>query len=139
MGLGLLLLLISTIHGYFTEVAITNERLVGRRGFMSRRAFEIMLRRISGAEFEQTPMGHLLNYSSVLIRVSGGKLVLDNLPNPQLFVDQLVNMIGFKEPEHEKPPVHEHPLSLPAVTEILKDAEDAVVTPHANVAKTRQQ
>lgn len=60
------------INYTFSEYVITNKRILMKTGFISRRSLEIFLHRIESIYIEQTILGRILNYGSVIIIGIGG-------------------------------------------------------------------
>lgn len=91
---GLILLIGSTMRQSATELAITNRRLIAKYGLISRSTFEIMINRVTGVNFDQTMMGRLLGYGTVLVHGAGGDISpFDVLANPQLFQRALMDVV----------------------------------------------
>ena len=60
-----------------TEIAITNNRLIYKRGLIARQVGEISIDRIEGVNVLQSILGRLLNYGRLAIRGMGiGEVVL---------------------------------------------------------------
>jgi len=96
VGLGLLIG--ALVRQSSTELAITNRRLIAKYGFISRSTFEIMINRVTGANFDQTIMGRLLGFGTILVHGAGGDISpFDVVTNPQLFQRALMDVL-----EHER-------------------------------------
>lgn len=54
-----------------TEMAITNRRMVIKRGLLARRVAEMEIHRIEGVDVVQSVLGRLLNYGRVMVRGMG--------------------------------------------------------------------
>lgn len=65
------------IQRHFTEISITNQRLIVKRGLIKRDVFEIPLNRIESVNINQNIIGRFLDYGS--IDVKGVGTGLDNL------------------------------------------------------------
>ena len=90
--LGLALLTGAVIRQSSTELAITNRRLIAKYGFISRSTFEIMINRVTGANFDQTVTGRLMGYGTVLVHGSGGDISpFDLIADPQSFQRALMD------------------------------------------------
>jgi uncharacterized membrane protein YdbT with pleckstrin-like domain len=77
-----------------TELAITNRRLIAKYGFISRATFEIMINRVTGVNFDQTVMGRILGYGTILVHGAGGDISpFDVVANPQLFQRALMDVL----------------------------------------------
>ncbi len=69
-----------------TEIAVTNSRLIYKRGLIARSVGEIAIDRIEGVNFLQGFLGRMLNYGRVVIRGMGiGELILPPIADPVLF------------------------------------------------------
>ena len=69
-----------------TEIAITNTRLVYKRGLVARQVGEISIDRIEGVNVLQTILGRLFNYGRLAIRGMGiGEVVLPPIEEPIVF------------------------------------------------------
>jgi len=91
---GLGLLIGALIRQSATELAITNRRLIAKYGFISRSTFEIMINRVTGANFDQTITGRLLGYGTILVHGAGGDISpFDVVSNPQLFQRALMDVL----------------------------------------------
>ena len=69
-----------------TEIAITNNRIVYKRGLIARQAGEISIDRIEGVNVMQTIFGRIFNYGRVVIHGMGiGQVVLPPIADPIVF------------------------------------------------------
>lgn len=69
-----------------TEIAITNTRLVYKRGLIARNVGEISVDRIEGVNVLQTVLGRIFNYGRLAIRGMGiGEVVLPPIQDPIAF------------------------------------------------------
>ena len=91
---GLGLLLGALVRQSATELAITNRRLIAKYGFISRSTFEIMINRVTGVNFDQSIMGRVFGYGTVLVHGAGGDVSpFDIVANPQLFQRALMDAV----------------------------------------------
>lgn len=56
------------VQRWFTEYAITNKRVLVRRGIVRRSVEEVSIRSLDGAELSQSVMGRVLGYGTVTVR-----------------------------------------------------------------------
>lgn len=92
---GLGLLIGAVVRQSATELAITNRRIVAKYGFISRSTFEIMINRITGVNFDQSIMGRILGYGTILVHGAGGDISpFDVVTNPQLFQRALMDVLN---------------------------------------------
>jgi len=69
-----------------TEIAITNNRLVYKRGLVARQVGEISIDRIEGVNVLQSILGRVFDYGRVMIRGMGvGEVVLPPIESPIKF------------------------------------------------------
>ena len=69
-----------------TEIAITSNRLVYKRGLVARQVGEMSIDRIEGVNVQQSILGRLLNYGRLAIRGMGvGEVVLPPIEDPIAF------------------------------------------------------
>jgi uncharacterized membrane protein YdbT with pleckstrin-like domain len=87
MALIALLFIAPPILRYFTsELALTNKRVVSRFGIISISTLEIRLDKIESVSVNQSILGRILGYGSVVVRGTGGSRdTLPNVPNPVNF------------------------------------------------------
>lgn len=69
-----------------TEIAITNNRLVYKRGLVARHVGEMSVDRIEGVNVLQSILGRIFNYGRLAIRGTGvGEVVLPPIEDPIMF------------------------------------------------------
>jgi len=91
---GAALILGAYVRQTSTEIVITNKRLIAKYGFIARATFEILISRITGANFDQTVTGRLLGFGTILVHGAGGEISpIDQVENPQLFYRALVSVL----------------------------------------------
>ncbi len=84
--LGLLSFAQMMVQKATTEIAITNTRLVYKRGLVARSVGEISIDRIEGVNVLQTIMGRIFNYGRLAIRGMGvGEVILPPIEDPIAF------------------------------------------------------
>lgn len=79
------------INWRFTQYVLTNERLIVRRGVISRSGIEVPLENINDVRFSQKVLERALRFGDVTIESAGelGQSVLHDIPNPEGFQSQL--------------------------------------------------
>ncbi len=74
--LGLLLAAINFVTALIswlsTEIAVTDRRILYKRGLFSRRTIEMNISKVETVDVEQGPLGMLLNFGDVIVRGTGG-------------------------------------------------------------------
>lgn len=69
-----------------TEIAVTNERIVYKKGLIARQVGELNIDRIEGVSVQQGILGRLLGYGKVFIRGMGvGEVILPSIESPLEF------------------------------------------------------
>jgi Bacterial PH domain len=69
-----------------TEIAVTNKRLVYKRGLVARYVGEINVDRIEGVNVLQGVFGRIFNYGRIMVRGMGiGEIVLPSIDDPLKF------------------------------------------------------
>ena len=91
---GTMLLLGAFIRQTSTELAVTDRRLIAKYGFVARITYEIMLSRITGANFDQTVLGRFLGFGTIWVHGAGGEVSpIGGVANPQLFYRALMGSL----------------------------------------------
>lgn len=69
-----------------TEIAVTTNRLIYKRGLVAREVVEIAIDRIEGVNFLQGIMGRMFNFGRVMVRGMGvGEIILPPIGDPVKF------------------------------------------------------
>ena len=89
---GVFFLIAAWIKVRSTELAITNKRVIAKFGFVKRDTIEINLNQVEALRVEQTFLGRMLNYGTIIVSGTGG--ALDPFPN---IADPLVFRRKFME------------------------------------------
>jgi uncharacterized membrane protein YdbT with pleckstrin-like domain len=85
-GLGLLFWLWAWVVYRTTELAVTNKRIIAKKGLIKRQTMEIFLDKVESVQVEQSVMGRIFNYGSLTISGTGGdKSPIENISDPMLF------------------------------------------------------
>ena len=78
-----------------TEMAVTNKRVLIKTGMASRRTLDLMLNRVESIGVEETVMGRLLGYGTVVLRGTGGTPEpFFQIAHPQEFRQQVQQHAG---------------------------------------------
>ena len=86
-GVGLIFWAIVFIRYKTTELAFTNKRVIAKFGFISRRTFELNINKIESVQVEQSVLGRIFNY---------GTLVISGAGNPQAPILGISNPMEFR-------------------------------------------
>ena len=87
-GIGLIFLIVAYVKYKTTELAITTRRVIAKFGFISRRTVELNINKVESIQVDQSVMGRILGYGTLLI--SGGG-------NPQAPIPGISNPIAFRK------------------------------------------
>jgi uncharacterized membrane protein YdbT with pleckstrin-like domain len=66
--------LAAAIDRWTTEIAVTNRRVIMKRGLIRRDTIEINTPKVESVDVRQSIFGRLLNYGTVIVRGTGGGL-----------------------------------------------------------------
>ncbi|MBM3569542.1 MAG: PH domain-containing protein [Alphaproteobacteria bacterium] len=78
------------IEHFTIEIAVTNQRLLIKQGWISRHTQEIRLSRIEEVNLRQGVLGRILGYASLRVAgVGAGEILLEPLARPLIFRDAL--------------------------------------------------
>ncbi len=74
-----------------TELVVTNRRVIAKYGFISRNTYELMINRITGTNFDQTVLGRILGFGTIIVHGAGGDISpFDNMADPRSFQNNLM-------------------------------------------------
>ena len=69
------LTIVSAFQGWFvrwtTEIAVTDRRVIYKRGFINRRMIEMNMDKVASVDVDQSVLGRLLNYGTVTVQGTG--------------------------------------------------------------------
>lgn len=78
-----------------TEMAVTNRRVLIKTGLTSRRTLDLMLARVESIAVEETAIGRMLGYGSLVVRGTGGTPEpFEKIAHPQEFRRAVQEQIG---------------------------------------------
>jgi uncharacterized membrane protein YdbT with pleckstrin-like domain len=69
---GLIVILIGVTRRSATEMAVTNHRVVIKKGLLSRKTIEMLLNKVESIEISETAVGRMLGYGTIVIIGTGG-------------------------------------------------------------------
>jgi uncharacterized membrane protein YdbT with pleckstrin-like domain len=73
-----------------TEIAITNKRIILKRGFIRRDTVEMSIDRVESVDVKQSLLGRALGYGDVIVRGTGSGLApIRKIDNPLHFRSQM--------------------------------------------------
>jgi len=72
--IGALVIVIALVRRSSTELAVTNRRVIAKFGFIARRTIEMNLTKIESVRVEQSVMGRLFGFGSLVVVGTGSSL-----------------------------------------------------------------
>jgi uncharacterized membrane protein YdbT with pleckstrin-like domain len=69
---GVIVILAGTMRRNATEMAVTNKRVLIKQGITSRRTLEILLQKVESIAVEESMMGRMLGFGTVIVKGTGG-------------------------------------------------------------------
>lgn len=71
------------IRQFATEVAVSNKRVLIKTGLLSRRSIEVLLPKVESIGVDESLLGRILGYGSVIVRGTGGTFeTFDKIARP---------------------------------------------------------
>jgi uncharacterized membrane protein YdbT with pleckstrin-like domain len=82
-----LLCVLSALHGWFirwiTEIAVTDRRIIYKRGFINRHTEEMNMDKVASVDVDQSILGRMLDYGTVHVLGTGGAQPSDKSGEPR--------------------------------------------------------
>lgn len=86
-----------------SEYGITDKRVLMKTGWIQRNALEIFLDKIEAVNVDQTIIGRILNYGTIIIVGTGGTQdPFFNVPDPLRFRKQVQQQIAYDEQQRSR-------------------------------------
>jgi uncharacterized membrane protein YdbT with pleckstrin-like domain len=103
---GLILLAIGLVHLAYawlvratTELAVTNRKVIGKWGIISRRSIEQRVEKVDSIDVEQSILGRILGYGTVEVRGSGMSMTpIRMIAHPLIFRRRVEDAINAARP-----------------------------------------
>lgn len=81
-----------------TEVGVSNKRVLIKTGFISRKSIEVLLSKVESIGVDESGLGRMLGYGSVIVRGTGGTFeTFSRIAHPNEFRRQVQQQIGSPE------------------------------------------
>ena len=78
-----------------TEVAVSNKRVLIKTGFVSRKSVEVLLSKVESIGVDESGLGRMLGYGSVIVRGTGGTFeTFSRIAHPNEFRREVQQQIG---------------------------------------------
>lgn len=92
---GIALVTDGMIRRFATEVAVSNRRVLIKTGLLSRRSIEVLLRKVESIGVDESFLGRILGYGSVIVRGTGGMFeTFDKIAQPNELRRQVQEQLG---------------------------------------------
>jgi uncharacterized membrane protein YdbT with pleckstrin-like domain len=92
---GLIFVVSGLLKRNATEMTVTNKRIVVKVGIAARRTVEMLLTRVESIGVEESVMGRMLGYGTVIVRGTGGTPeAFDRIAHPLEFRTQVQQQIS---------------------------------------------
>lgn len=75
------------------QYVVTTRRLIFKRGIIKRTSMELLLRKCEGVKIEQSVMGRLLNYGTVIVTTGEASSSYSHIKSPLTFSTQINQQI----------------------------------------------
>ena len=83
------------IRRFATEVAVSNRRVLIKAGLLSRRSIEVLLPKVESIGVDESFVGRILGYGSVIVRGTGGTFeTFDKIARPNELRRQVQGQLG---------------------------------------------
>ena len=101
---GFVLILVGNLRRSATEMAVTNRRVIIKRGLASRTTIEMLLSKVESVEVSEPAFGRMLGYGSIVVIGTGGTSEpFHKMAHPLEFRSQVQQQIEKLRPGHEVP------------------------------------
>jgi uncharacterized membrane protein YdbT with pleckstrin-like domain len=105
--IGLIYLGFRTMRYFTTEIALTNQRVLVKVGFIRRDAVELLLSKVEATMIKQTVLGRWLNYGTVSFVGTGGTGgTFRNISHPIDFHKKVQTQITNRDKRRHEPLIH---------------------------------
>lgn len=91
--LALRVLIGSLIHKYGSEFAVTNKRVILKKGIYKRESLELMLNKTEGIKIQQGIWGRILGYGTLVVTTGGASNSFKLVASPQKFRKEINEQI----------------------------------------------
>jgi len=94
LALGAFEILAAYIRQISTELVITDQRVIAKHGFIATTSYELMMTKVEGATIEQSILGRMLGYGTLMVKGTGGGISpIDHVADPYRFHSHLMSAL----------------------------------------------
>lgn len=88
------------VYFFTTELAVTDQRVLAKFGWIRRSTFELNLARVTGVNIEQSVIGRIFNYGNITVRGMGGDYTpIPAIRDPLVFRHEVLGEVERREAE----------------------------------------
>lgn len=92
--LGVLSGILSGVSYATSEFVLTNKKVTAKAGFIRRQSIELLLNKVESVNVDQSVMGRMLDYGTIIVTGSGGvKTPFKNIEDPIQLKNQIQSQI----------------------------------------------
>lgn len=116
LAMDLLVFYAAAVFYESTHLILTQKKVIGRTGFLSRGWSQLNLGHIETAYLQEPILGRLLGYSSVIVRGTGiGVVAFPYLLNSEIFIKKLEQHIALEDEKAKENVVN---ITIPSLSEL---------------------
>jgi uncharacterized membrane protein YdbT with pleckstrin-like domain len=94
-ALGVIVIAYGLVRRNATEMAVTDKRVIIKQGIASRKTLELVLTKVESIVVNETFMGRMLGYGTIVLRGTGGTYeTFFEISHPSEFRNQVQGQIG---------------------------------------------
>jgi uncharacterized membrane protein YdbT with pleckstrin-like domain len=88
----------STVYFITTHLILTNKKVMGRTGYLTRDWTQLNLNKVETAKLEEPIIGRIVGFSTVIVRGTGsGNITFPYIQNGEIFINKLETMLANLE------------------------------------------
>ena len=93
-GISLIFIVGAHLYRWSTEYAITNKKIVNKRGLIARSTDELLMKKVEGVDVKQGIQGRIFGYGDIVFTGTGNQsVVFKMVPNPIALKNQIQSVI----------------------------------------------
>jgi uncharacterized membrane protein YdbT with pleckstrin-like domain len=81
-----------------TELAVTNRRVIYKRGFVRRHTIEMNMDKVESVDVDQSFWGRIFNYGTIVVHGTGGSL--EPLVRRKIEIESVTQLSGKRDAAH---------------------------------------
>jgi uncharacterized membrane protein YdbT with pleckstrin-like domain len=94
-ALGIIVIVVGSVRRNAVEMAVTDKRVIIKQGIASRKTLELVLAKVESIVVNESVMGRMLGYGTVVLRGTGGTFeTFYEIAHPSEFRNEVQGQIG---------------------------------------------